>query len=660
MFSFWRRRKRVTAVQALPVPEAKSADDQCLVSFVDIYGRSFQMPLERWRRDVLKPNLDANWDKPDELYSFVISALRDGLAPDVDQASARLMDIDPVIERGFVTRSIVQLKLGRTADAAATLSQAIAKVGETGVLLTNQAKVIGAEGNHALAMSTLERALQLDPNQDNGLSWRVAEVTEARGAEAAQEYLRQLSALPHAWRPQLLLGQHAIQGGRRDEGLAWFDQVLAKAPHEDDVMLAVSGELGKQGLLNDAVQRIAPIYDEHRDDIRAGYNLLQAYVELGDASAGRALLDRLFALGQPAYAEYLLRYAKAFDDMVVAPPKPLKHEPEISIAQMALPPWLLGMHDMGWAAPPREEARPRIVLLPLAAVDESVGGTARSGREDERGRLSRALPLFLLEQLVYCSDLHAVLNLPVADGHNLVLFGRAAGDEELEFLAGDFDFAVEGQITVIDGDCKIICRLRRLDDLTTLKRVERRFGEHDVGDALVSISGEMLEAIGAATSATIEPRVPFYSLPATCVNEYVSALSQILALTLAASSNARDSLFGERNIYGWTQTLAASLPNNEPAQFMYFTALAKGRRMSSPIVDEFERPAVQRMRELCHAGGYSARLLPLLAAVYPNNDVLGDLLSSSKPVGDSLYSAWCGRIGKAFPVTPVQPPESAE
>lgn len=657
MFGFFRKRKKAAA-PAAPVSRAgeRTAGEPRLISFVDAYGRTYQVPLDQWRESVLRPNLESKWDSPGELYSLILSALGDDLAADVEAASARLLQIDPLPERAFVIRAIVQMKLEKHDEAAATLHEGIARLGERGVLLTNLAKVIDVQGDHARAMATLDRALELDPNQDNGLGWRIAELNESQGEAAAQAYLRRLAERADAWFPQLLLGQYAIRAGRREEGLRWFDEALARAPHGSGLLLTVTGELGRQGLLNDAVQRVAPVYDEHRDDVRVGYNLLQAYLELGDADAGRALLDRLFALGQPAYAETLQHFAKAFDELIAEPPRPLRHEPDIQLMQLALPPWLLGMHDMAWAAPPRGENRPRIVLLPLAATGESLEGHGHAGREDERGRLSRALPLLLLEQLVYCSDLDAVLNLPVADEHNLVLFGRAVNEEELEFLARDFAFAVEGEIAAADGQYTITYRLRKLDGLATIAQVRRTFGEADAGDALIAITGEILSAIGAATSAIIEPRVPMYALPSAYGSQYVSALGQMLSLTLVCLANARETLFRERNIYGWVQSLAVSLPENDPAQFMYFTALAKGRRTGSPIVDEFERPAAQRMRELVKAGRYPARLLPLMVAVYPDNEELGELLASAAPVGDEAYGAWCGRISGAFHAVPGEPP----
>ncbi|MDQ8049255.1 tetratricopeptide repeat protein [Luteibacter sp.] len=650
MFGFFRKRKK-----AAEAPAAAPANDGRMVSFVDTYGRSYQIPFEQWRREVLQPNLQSKWDEPDALYSLVISALGDDLASDVDAASAHLLEIDPMIERGFVTRAIVQLKLGRTRDAKGTLRKAIDKVGETPTLLTNLAKVASAEGNDTEAMAILDRSLQLDPNQDNGLGWRVAERTEVAGPEAADAFLRALAERDDAFRPQLLLGQTAIQAGLRDDGLAWFDRALAKAPHGTDVMLAVTGTLGQHGLLNDLVTRVAPLFDPQRDDVRVGFNLLQAYVELGDAERGQLLLGKLFALGQPAYAQNLQHFAQAFDEMTVEPSKPLDHTPEISLLQMVQPPWLLDMHGMEWAAPPRSGDGPRIVLLPLAAVDDAAGGVARSGREDDRGRLSRALPLLLLEQLVYCSDLRVAMNLPVADQHNFVLFGQPLSDDELDYLGQDFDLAVEGEVSAGQDGFNVVCRLRRLSDRVTLKRVERRFNEREVGNALVVLSGELLASLAEATGAIVEPRVPMYALPGTDVNEYVSGLAQYLALTLASVAKARETLFGERNIYGWLQTLAVSVPDSEPAQFMYFTALGKGRRMGSPLVDEFEKPAVQRMRELVQAGRFSTRLLPLLAAVYPNNAELGDLLASAKPTGDEAYAAWCARVAAAFPVEAVPP-----
>lgn len=658
MFGFFKKRKKA-ATPAAPSPKGQPVGEQRLISFVDTYGRTFQVPLDQWRESVLRPNLESKWNSPDELYSLILSALGDDLVADVDGASVRLLEIDPTPERAFVIRAIVQMRLQKLDDAGATLREAIAKLGESGILLTNLAKVIDMQGDHAWAMATLDRALELDPNQDNGLGWRLAVLGEAQGEAPARAYLINLAARADAWYPQLLLGQGAIRAGQREDGLAWFDQALARAPHGSGLMLTVTGELGRQGLLNDAVQRIAPLYDERRDDIRVGYNLLQAYLELGDAITGRALLDRLFALGQPAYAEQLQHFAKAFDELIAEPPKPLHHEPQIQLMQLDLPPWLLGMYDMAWAAPARGANRPRIALLPLAATGESLGGHGRTGREDERGRLSRALPLLLLEQLVYGSDLEATMNLPVADGHNLVLFSRAVGDEELEFLAREFAFAVDGEITALEAQrFRITYRLRKLDDFAIVQQVEREFDEAEAGDALIAITGAILSALGAATASVIEPRVPMYALPTACTSQYVSALGQVLSLTLVCLANARDTLFGERNIYGWVQSLAVALPDNDPAQFMYFTALAKGRRMGSPIVDEFEKPAVQRMRELVKAGRYPARLLPLMVAVYPDNDELGELLASAAPAGDEAYGAWCGRISGAFNPASARPSDS--
>ncbi|KAF1005832.1 MAG: Beta-barrel assembly-enhancing protease [Luteibacter sp.] len=648
MFGWLRKRKQRKAARV-------AVDESRPVPFVDVYGRTLEIPLGRWRDDVLLPNIREAWADPAQLYSLVMDGVRKQLFDAVDEASLHLSRIDPLVERGHVVRAIVQMKRGFLDEAQATLHAAIARAGESGVLLTNEAKVIAERGDHAGSMAMLDRALRLDPNQDNGLGWRVAALQEDRDDAEVGTYLQALAALPHAWRPQLLLGRRALDAGHRDEALVLFREVLDRAAHETDVMLGVSGELGKHGFIADAVGLVAPLYDEKRDDPRAGFNLLQAYLELGDAEAGTVLLEKMFALRHPVYAERLQWYASAFDEMVRMAPRPLTEEPRIDVLRFDLPPWLLAMQDMAWAAPARDENAPRVVLLPLAALAHDGITQASSGREDERGRLSRALPLLLLEQLVFCSDLRAALHLPVANGYHLVLFGAPVADDELERLADDHDFAVEGDIVEQEDGFEIVCRLRNLADRSVLARVTRRFVSDEAGDALIGLTGELIMALGERTGRVIEPRSAHYALPQAHATPYVSALGQTLALTLARTTEARESLHGERNIYGWMQTLALALPNNEAAQFMYVTALAKGRRVGSPIVDEFEEPAVQRMREIRDAGLYATHLLPLLAAVFPSNDALFDMLAMAPASHEPAYAAWCARVAAAFPVVPEPP-----
>ena len=648
MFGWFRKRKARKATTV-------AVDESRPVTFVDVYGRTLEIPLGRWRDEVLRPNLQAAWSDPAQLYSLVMDGVREQLYDAVDEASAHLATIDPLVERGHVVRAIVQMKRGFLDQAQATLREAIARVGESGVLLTNEAKVVAERGDHAGSMSVLDRGLRLDPNQDNGLGWRIAVLTEDHGDGAAEAYLRDLATLPHAWRPQLLLGRRALDSGHRDEALSLFREVLGRAAHEADVMLGVSGELGKHGFIADAVDLVAPLYDEKHDDPRAGFNLLQAYLELGDATAGGALLEKMFALRRPIYAERLQWYANAFDEMVRTGPQPLTEEPHIEILRLDLPPWLLAMQDMAWAAPERDPGAPRVVLLPLAALAHEGATQARSGREDERGRLSRALPLLLLEQLVFCSDLRATMHLPVANAYHLVLFGSPVDDDDLDRLAADHEFAVEGDIVEEGDGFEITCRLRDLSDRGVIAQATRRFGADEAGDALIALSGELIRALGERTQRAIEPRSAHYALPAAHATPYVSALGQTLALTLARTTEARESLHGERNIYGWMQTLALALPTNEAAQFMYMTALAKGRRVGSPIVDEFEEPAMQRMREIRDGGLYAFRLLPLLAAVFPANDAILDMLAVASGVHDPAYASWCARVAAAFPVMPEPP-----
>ncbi|WP_243048504.1 hypothetical protein [Dyella sp. RRB7] len=103
-------------------------------------------------------------------------------------------------------------------------------------------------------------------------------------------------------------------------------------------------------------------------------------------------------------------------------------------------------------------------------------------------------------------------------------------------------------------------------------------------------------------------------------------------------------IYGERNIYGWMQRLAVACPDNEAAQFMYVTALAKGRRCGSPIVDEFEQPASERLRSLIAERRHAANLAPLLVATFPENTAIREMAAAQPALHDPAYQAWKARL----------------
>ena len=103
----------------------------------------------------------------------------------------------------------------------------LAEHGEDGVVLTNLAKIYYRRGEHARAESILWHALEVDPNQENGLNWYLAMQRERGGEAAALAALKRIADLPRSWRARLWLAREALE--RKDLAAAetFYTEALA-------------------------------------------------------------------------------------------------------------------------------------------------------------------------------------------------------------------------------------------------------------------------------------------------------------------------------------------------------------------------------------------------------------------------------------------------
>lgn len=67
----------------------------------------------------------------------------------------------------------------------------------------------------------------------------------------------------------------------------------------------ITGDLGNNNHLDDALTLVAPIYDPQTHGIEAGVNLVIAYKQMGKKKKGLELLNKLEALERYDWVEYL-------------------------------------------------------------------------------------------------------------------------------------------------------------------------------------------------------------------------------------------------------------------------------------------------------------------------------------------------------------------
>jgi len=398
-------------VAAAPEPAGISASEG-MIRVYDQFGRAVTIGREAWRRDVLLPNLQSNRNNPDTLYDLVVSALNDGFATDVLDSAQHLAENDPQPQRGAMVLGIVLLQLKDHLAAREVLERAITRYGENPYLLANLARAYAAAGDDARAQALIWRALELEPNEETALNWMIG-MARPQGQDAVLAAYTRAAALPGSWRALLWLARFALDRGELAEATRLYEVALAHAtPAPADLLMQLSGDLGNRGHTELLVKLTQPRFDLLEHGLTVGNNLLRAYVELGMFAEARKLLEQLYSRQRPDWREQLIAWEQKLDDAekrygeVTAPV-------EVVVMKLEQPVWARGVLGFEAVLPAKTHAAPRIhFICGSGEANEETGGKVVAQPTNDLGRIARALPMFLAEELYLRTNARTAFLLP--------------------------------------------------------------------------------------------------------------------------------------------------------------------------------------------------------------------------------------------------------
>jgi tetratricopeptide (TPR) repeat protein len=412
------------ATAVAPITQTRAADERVVRGY-DQFGRKVEIGREAWRRDVLLPNLTASRDKPDALYDLIIGALNDDFAADVLEAARRLAENDPVPPRGANLLAVVLLQLKDFPGARDVLERAITRYGESAYLLANLARAYAAAGDDERAQALIWRALQLDPNEESSLNWMISGANARGGQEAVLAAYARAAALPGSWRAQLWLARSALEFGQLDEATTLYEQALGRAqPIPADLLMQLSGDLGNRGYTELLIRLTQPRFDLATHGLTVGNNLLRAYLDLGMFAEARKLLEQLYSRQRPDWREHLISWEQKLDDAQkrygeVAAPL------DLVVMQLDQPVWARGVLGFDTLLPAKTPAAPRVhFICGSGEAQEEIGGKIVAQPTNELGRIARAVPMFLAEEVYLRTSARTAFLLPWMQRGGFVLSAK--------------------------------------------------------------------------------------------------------------------------------------------------------------------------------------------------------------------------------------------
>ena len=622
------------AVGGAPVQPAASGKPEPapFVEAMDAFGRRVRISRDEYRSKILPDLLKAHGNNPEQLTAVILQALRDGLASEVIPAANRLTVVDKDPERALSVLAVVQRDAGELDLAEGTLKELLQKRPNSAAARVGLGMLADARGDAAKAEGLLWDALQIDCNHADAVHGWLQMRHRAVGDVGYPAEVAKAIALPGAWRACLWQARLLSQQQRADEATPIYREVLARAGHESDALVMASADL-VQLQRGDLVQElIVPRFQPGRHHPHVGLALLHHYRNRLDHDAGAALLHQMFLHYGHVIGQDLQPFTGEFDRMRLAKlpapaPLPLPSNARIGLYRLDRPIWYAGFEDPMWVLPPKNPGAKHVLFFSLAVDGQP---QLPPGREDELGRLTRSLPLFLAEHAWLSTPHRGTAVLPMAEQGGWAIMGRPWPEEQLISQVPENERATSLLVT---GVLRVDGEKRRIDlwvyDCASKQRIGHAATEgtmQELGRMLLQLMGELWPVFGGP--AGHKPPVGDEAFWA----RYADGLGQHAALVVTqAGGMPKERLYGERYITQWLQATALSETRWQPGFWLLASSLSVLHQLGSPVPKEhariiaelfqqsppnsaFARLAVRPLRACGLEGLWQARRAEIVAA----------------------------------------------
>ena len=582
---------------ANPAP-VDPANDKNLIRAFDKYGREIFITKENWRTSVLPGSIKANWNNPEQLYGIIFNSLNDGFRADVVAASEQLYKIDPQHERGTCVWGIVLMEEGRLDEAEKVFRNFIAKYGENGSVLTNLAKVYARRKNNSKAEEILWHALEVDPNQNNGMGWYEVIHRERNGEIAGNEALRRIAALPASWRAQLWLARASLKSKNLEQAIAYYQESLSRAGNDipTDLLMQMSGDLGNYAHLPELLQLTEPHFVVQTHGLQVGNNLIKAHLDLGQIEAARQIVNQLYALKRPEWNQALGFWDKEIAKaQLAAEPPDEKKQLQMAMLTIEGPVWLRPLSPAAELFQAKMRSELSICFLGSSAETATNSKRIQHQLADAAGRMSRALPLFLAEQVNFASNTRVQTLVPWITEKigGFVLSGLIWPDEDAANYARQGeqknDYVVIIHLKTQAEPWIVELRLIRTIDGKFLGNLNTLFPPAKPEDAIPKLAQELLALLVKRAELQIQKQPPIYRIPiAQNFQYYLLRLEQLLAVHCAGMEGVRANfLSGERDIIDGNLQLCLACPDNVVTRLLLAQTLLAMKKIRPDILPEF-------------------------------------------------------------------------
>ena len=327
-------------------------------------------------------------------------------------------------------------------------------------------------------------------------------------------------------------------------------------------------------------------------------------------------------------------------------------EPKIDIAVLLTndPLWMKALKKPEWLVSGKQRDGKKIAFLSFA--DRSVSGSG-SRRETDKGRLTRSVPLFMMESFFHKTNADTYMLIPTIYGEGPVLTRFEWPQEKINQMVDledtqKIDFVVTGAIDEpTPGIWALKIVIWDIINQTVSKTSEYEATAESFGLVVLKAKNDLIEYFASISALKIVPAPNFYKDPSPLnIDQYLLVYGQLLPLNLAANDiMSAEDIWGKEEILNAAWKLIGKAENSKVPVFLFLAELNRMSQIDSTAFQAFRYKAMTLMLE--KKDSVILKLAPFIYYLYDVKDKFNSSREKlSKEADDDGLRKWLEGIDK--------------
>jgi len=324
--------------------------------------------------------------------------------------------------------------------------------------------------------------------------------------------------------------------------------------------------------------------------------------------------------------------------------------PQVTVMHLDRPIWLLGLGDAQWLFKFRAHANgASVAVFPLANVSPSDLEEPVTRREDEVGRVTRSLALFLAERIFVETTCRSSSEVPVVQGAGPVVAGSEWPIDTLVAAPKEAAPAVIVSGTVERRYAGARSRVTLALWNAATQKLEASFDDvryfEQPDSSALALTQKVIEHLVRSSRCERLRFPPGWEAPREAlVGRYLDALGQLLPQALAENGVVpASSIWGEANMLAWYSTLRQQMPSSVPARLIYVRGILMSKAYGGSAYTRFGSQLISEAAQTSPTSEIT-RLAPLIFARFAEPERCKSSKLALGKGADESYAAWLSRV----------------